>query len=413
VPDRSVDFLIVGGGLAAARCAETLREEGADGSVLLVGREADPPYHRPPLSKSYLGGSSGRDDALVQPPDWYEENGIELLLRTSVMKLDVGDRVAKLSSREEVGFDKALLATGANVRRLRADGSDLDGIHYLRAFANSDVIREEAAEAERVVMIGGSFIACEVAATLSASLGRQCSLVMQESKTFDRVLGVEVGHFLHQLLEDRGVEVQGEDTLARFEGLDGRVARVVTERGVELEAQCVVIGAGVQPDVMLARQAGLELGESGGVRCSATLETRAPGVFAAGDMAEWHDATFDRVLRVEHWDVAAEHGKTAARNMLGADAPHETLPYFFSDLADWASIEYVGIGPDDGAPPVIRGSVDDGSFTAFYLGEGGVLNGAMTAGRSEDLDHARRLIAGRAAPDSERLADEGTGLAEL
>src|SRR3954454_10262552 len=163
--DRSVDYLLIGGGIAAGNCAKTLREEGADGSILLVGREPDPPYDRPPLSKEYLKGDSAREDALLEPADWYERNGIELLTRTSVMKLDPAARVAKLSTREEIEFGKALIATGWNVRRLRVDGCDLEGIHYPRAFGNSDSIRTDAEAAGRVVLIGGSYIGCEVAAT--------------------------------------------------------------------------------------------------------------------------------------------------------------------------------------------------------------------------------------------------------
>ena len=194
---RKVDHLLIGGGLAAANCARWLREEGADGSVLLVGRELDPPYNRPPLSKGYLRGEESKEDVLFRPDEWWEEQDIELLTRTSVMKLDPDQRVVTLSTKDEVEFDTALLATGANVRRLRADGADLEGIHYLRAFGNSDAIRADAEQAERVVMIGGSYIGCEVAASLTASLGVKCSILMLEDVTFERSFGPEVGGFFH------------------------------------------------------------------------------------------------------------------------------------------------------------------------------------------------------------------------
>jgi 3-phenylpropionate/trans-cinnamate dioxygenase ferredoxin reductase component len=408
VPDRSVDFLLIGGGLASARCAEKLREEGASGSILVVGREADQPYDRPPLSKSYLAGKQDRADGLVLEPDWWEENDVELLTRVSVMKLDTGERVAKLSNKQEVGFDKALLATGANVQRLRAEGDDLDGIHYLRAFGNSDAIREEALEADRVALVGGSYIGTEVAATLTA-LGKPCSIVCQEEVTLERVYGQEVGGFFHRVLEEHGVEIHGSDEIERFEGSDGRVRKVVTKAGKEIECGCVVMGTGVNPDVMLARSAGVELGDSGGVKCSATLETSLDGVFAAGDVAEYESVVHGRSLRIEHWDVAAEHGKTAALNMLGREAAHETIPYFFSDLADWASMEYVGPGSGE---PVIRGSMDDGDFTAFYL-DGGRVTAALTVGRSDDLEHARRFIREKATPDPDSLRDPNAALAAL
>jgi len=409
VPVREVDYLLVGGGLAAATCAHTLREEGAEGTVLLVGREPDPPYHRPPLSKGYLRGESDRADALVSPAGWWEDNGVELLMRTSVMKLDPAERLATLSTKEQVRFGQALLATGANVRRLRAEGSELEGIHYLRAFGNSDAVREDVAHAGRVVMIGGSYIGCEVAASLVSGFGRHCTLVMQEEVTLQRSFGMEIGGFFEGLLTDHGIVVHGGDELERFEGSAGRVGRVVTKGGLELDCDCVVIGAGVMPDVMLARAAGLDVGDSGGVRCSSRLETSAPGVYAAGDMCEYDSVVHGRPIRAEHSDVAAEHGRTAALNMLGRDAAHETIPYFFSDLADWASMEYVGPGSGE---PVVRGSLEEGDFTAFYL-DGGRVTAALTVGRSDDLEHARRLIRAGAQPDAATLGDEGSDLAAL
>ena len=400
--DRSVDFLLIGGGVAAARCARTLREEGAEGSILLVGREPDPPYDRPPLSKGYLRGEVRRDDALAESPEWWGDNGVELLTRTSVMKLDPGARTAKLSTKEEVGFDKALLATGANVRRLRAEGADLEGIHYLRAFGNSDAIRQEAADAERVVLIGGSYIGCEVAASLTAGLGKQTTILMQEHEVLERTVGSSLAPFFGSVLRAHGVGIHGGDSLKRFEGSGGRVSRVVTEGGLELDCDMVIVGAGVMPDVMLARSGGLELGEAGGVRCSSGLETSLEGIFAAGDMCEYYSVVHGRPLRLEHWDVACEQGRTAARNMLGQGVDHEVVPYFFADLADWVSLGYVGPGRGE---PAVRGSLDDGSFTAFYLDEGRV-TAALSVGREEDLDHARRCIAARTAVEPAALADE-------
>ena len=405
---REIDHLLIGGGLAAANCARWLRDEGADGSILLVGREPDPPYNRPPLSKGYLRGEESRDDVLFRPGEWWGEQDIELLTRTSVMKLDADERVATLSNKEEVRFGSALLATGANVRRLRADGCELEGIHYLRAFANSDAIRADAAEAERVVLIGGSYIGCEVAASL-ASQGRNCSIVMQENVTLERSFGPEVGGFFQRALEERGVEVHGGEDLERFEGAGERVGRVVTAGGLSLDCDTVVIGAGVMPDVMLARGAGVELGEAGGVKCSSRLETSLPGVYAAGDICEYDSVIHGRHLRVEHWDVAFNQGKTAALNMLGRDVPHDAVPYFFSDLADWCSMEYVGPGSGE---PVIRGSLQDGDFTAFWV-DGDRVTAALTVGRSDDLDHARRWITEGTGPGPERLADESTDLAGL
>src|SRR5919108_2066100 len=209
--DRSVDYLLIGGGLAAANCARWLREEGSEGSILLVGREPDPPYNRPPLSKGYMQDKESREDALFRPDEWWEEQRIELLSRTSVTKLDAEQRVATLSTKEEVSFDTALLATGSNVRRLRVDGCDLDGIHYLRAFGNSHDIKTEAQERERAVLIGGSYIGCEVAASLTAAHGVDCTIVMQEDVTLERQFGKEIGRFFQDVLEEHGVRVFGGD----------------------------------------------------------------------------------------------------------------------------------------------------------------------------------------------------------
>jgi 3-phenylpropionate/trans-cinnamate dioxygenase ferredoxin reductase component len=410
--DRNVDFLLIGGGLAAGNCARWLRRSGADGSILLVGREPDLPYDRPPLSKGYLKGTDSRDDALFQTADWYAEQQIEVLTRTSAMKLNLSERTVKLSNKEEVGFGKALVATGANVRRLNADGSELEGIHYLRTFGNSDAIREDAA-GKRVVLIGGSYIASEVAATLT-ELGSQCTMVMLEERALIRSFGREAATYFHDLLAGHGITLHGEDELDRFEGADGRVTKVLTKNGREIPADAVIIGAGVNPDVMLARSAGLELGESGGVRVDSRLESGTPGVYAAGDMAEYESVVHGgRRIRVEHWDVAFTHGKTVALNMLGKDVAHDVVPYFFSDLSDWAAIEYVGPA-SAWDREVIRGSVDDGAFSVFYLHDGHVA-GALSVGRSEDLQHARRFIAEHTAVGdrADALGDLSTDLETL
>ena len=409
--ERSVDHLLIGGGLAAANCARWIREEGGtDSSVLLVGRENDHPYNRPPLSKKYLGGQESHDDILFRPDSWWDEQKIDVLTRTSVMKLDTDARRAKLSNGDEVVFDKALLATGANVRRLHPGHSDLEGIHYLRTIPTADAIAADASATEHVVCIGGSFISCEVAATLTAR-GNRCAIVMLEDVTFERVYGKEVGGFFQRVLEEHGVEIHPADSLARFEGDNGRVTHVVTENGLSLEAGCVVIGAGVMPDVTLAKAAGLELGEAGGVKCSSRLETSVPGIYAAGDICEYDSVVHGRPLRIEHWDVAFNTGKTAGLNMLGRDVAHEEIPYFFSDLADWASSEYVGPGSGD---VVVRGSMDDGEFTAFYVDpDSGVVTAALTVGRSDDLEHARRFIKEKTAPDREKLADVDSDLGDL
>ncbi len=270
--------------------------------------------------------------------EWYEENGVELRTRTNAMAIDPGERVATLQGGEEVRFDKALLATGSNVNILRPEGAELEGIHYLRAFGNSDAIREEAKDAEHVVLIGGSYIGCEVAASLTA-MGKKCTIVMLEGTALSRTFGEDVGQWFDDVLTSHGVEVLGGEELAAFEG-SGRVEAVVTESGRTVEGDMVVVGAGVRPDVMLAERAGLEV--DNGIVCDSKLESSAAGIFAAGDVCSYDSVAHGRRLRVEHWDVALQQGRHAARAMLGSDEPYREIPYFFSDLADWASMEYVG-----------------------------------------------------------------------
>jgi 3-phenylpropionate/trans-cinnamate dioxygenase ferredoxin reductase subunit len=408
VPERAVDFLIVGGGDAGFSAARTLREEGAEGTITIVSRDPDPPYDRTAVSKSYLGGEKGKTETLLGGEEWFKDNDVELLTRASAMKLDPEAHTVSLANKDVIKYGKLLLATGANVRRLRIDGCDLEGIHYLRAFANSNAIRDDAAQAERVVLIGGSYIATEVAASLVASQGKHCELVMLEEVTLERFYGKEVGGYFQGVLEDHGVEIHGGQELDRFEG-SGSVQKVVTKTGLELEGDCVVVGAGVIPDVTLGRSAGLDIGEAGGVRCSSRLETSVPGIYAAGDICEYDSPIHGRPMRIEHWDVAFNQGKTAALNMLGRETEHDVMPYFFSDLADWTSMEYVGPGSGE---PVIRGSLDEGKFTAFYLDEGRV-TAALTVGRSDDLEHAQRFITERSTPDPAALADESVDLAGL
>jgi 3-phenylpropionate/trans-cinnamate dioxygenase ferredoxin reductase subunit len=385
--DREVDFLLVGGGMASAHCAAELRRRGAEGSILLVGREPEPPYERPPISKDYLRGEAGREDAYVNPPSWYEENGVELLIGRNVLSLDPEGGTAKVQGGEEVGFGQALLATGAMVNILRVEGAENEGIHYLRAFGNADAIRAEA-QAEHVVLVGGSYIGCEVAASLAAQ-GKRCTILAMEEVALSRTFGDEAGRWFQERLEERGVAFHGGETLSAFEG-DGRVRAVVTEGGLAVECDTVVVGAGVRPDAMLAQRAGLEVDPSG-ILCDSKLRTSAPGIYAAGDCCSYESVVHGRRIHVEHWDVAMQQGIKAAANMLGAEEDYDVVPYFFSDLADWASLEYVGPAYEWDRE-VWRGSREDGEFSVWYL-QGDRVAGCLSVGRSEELSEARQMIA--------------------
>ena len=397
--DRAVDVLLVGGGVAAAACASELRAAGFEGSVLLVGRDLDPPYERPPITKGYLRGTSSKEEAFVPVPD-----DVEVLTRTSVMKLDPAGRVAKLSTKDTVAFEHALIATGANVRRLPLEGDDLEGIHYLRALRNADALRRDAAKAKRVAIVGGSFIACEVAASLT-EMGAAVTMVFPEEEPLSLQFGPQVGRWVRSLLEARGVEVRSGEQVKRLEGSGGVLRWLICEHSERVDCETVVVGAGAVPDIMLARSSGLEIGSLGGVSCSSTLETSAAGIYAAGDMCEYESAIHGRPVRIEHHEVAIGQGRCAARNILGAGAAYDDVPYFWSDLAGWATLESVGPAVDGWDEEVVRGSLEPGSaaWTTFYV-LGGRVVAAATCGRSADLDEARRLIAGRERVDAAALA---------
>ena len=383
--DRHVDHLLIGGGIASATCAQTLRAEGATGSILLVGRELDPPYHRPPITKGYLGGTETKHDALIELPD-----DVEVLTRTSVMALDPAAREATLSTKETVSYGTALLATGAMVRRLQIDGAQLEGVHYLRALGNADALRRDAESASRVVCVGGSYIGCESAATLT-TLGKHVTVVLLEEEPMERAFGLQAGAWVRGVLTSHGVDVIGSAEVERFEG-DERLERVVLAGGRVLHAGLVVAGVGALPDVMLARKSGLEIGPHGGVVADAQLRVAGvDGLYVAGDIAEYDSPVHDRGVRIEHEEVAAAHGRTVARNMLGAGADHTEVPYFFSDLADWASLEYVGPAPawDD---ETVEGDVASGAFSITYRLDGRVV-ACFSANGHADLDAAREQIA--------------------
>jgi 3-phenylpropionate/trans-cinnamate dioxygenase ferredoxin reductase component len=400
--DRSVDHLIIGGGIAGVTCARTLRESGARGPILVVNRDPDMPYHRPPVTKEFLRGTQQRADIQLAPDEWWDQAGVELVNRMSVAELDTAGRTAKLQNGERIAFKTALVATGALVRRMSVDGSHLDGIHYLRTPGNADSLRRDLRGAEQVVIIGGSYIACETAATLAARGGVEITMLMIERHPLMASFGGVASQWIRNAFARRRIHVVGGVKVHELEGHE-RVRYVHCTDGSRYEADVVVCGVGALPDVMLARKAGLELGEAGGVLCNERLETSAPGIYAAGDMCEYRSVVHDgAIMRIEHETVAADQGATVARNMLGAGVAHEAVPYFFSDLADWASIEYVGpaLHWDE---EVVRGNLEIGSFSVWYLEEGR-LRGVLAVDAAADLERGRQLIAARASLTAPEIA---------
>ncbi|WP_051581677.1 NAD(P)/FAD-dependent oxidoreductase [Pseudonocardia acaciae] len=388
--DTHVDVLLIGGGVAAASAAAELRRRGFDGSMALATRELDPPYHRPPITKQLLGPDAEAYDLAVHPADWWADNDVRLHTRSAVLSLDTAAHTATLANGTVLRYGRALLATGAMVRRLPA-GSLSGGIHYLRVPANAHKLRAEAKDADRAVLVGGSFLATEVAASLAA-LGTRVTMVMPERAPLAEAFGAGVGDHLAGLLAARDVELLCGEQVAGFTG-NGRVDGVGLVSGRRLPADLVVVGIGAVPDTKLAAKAGLRIGPTGGIACDETLRTSEPDVFAAGDVCEYHSVVHGRRLRVEHEHHAAAQGATAARGLLGDPTPHREIPYFWTDLADWARLEYVGPAVDWDAERV-TGSLAAGRFTVWYLRQGRLV-AALTSGRPSDLATARDLIASR------------------
>lgn len=362
-------FVIVGASLAGANAAAQLRKKGFDGRIVLVGEERDRPYERPSLSKEYLRGAEEREALDVHAPAFYDEQSIDLRTSAHAVAIDSKTRDVVLEDGTRLRYDRLLLATGAVPRRLEVPGSDLAGVHVLRTVADAEAIRERAAGARRVVVIGGGWIGSEVAASLR-QLGSPVALIAPGATPLERVLGPEVGAVYRDLHLAHGVELFMNQRAVAFRGRTS-VEAVETGDGTHLESDLVVVGVGAQPRAELAVAAGLEVGD--GIHVDENLETSVPGIFAAGDVAAaWHPLLKARI-RVEHWDNARRQGRAAAQNMLGNAEPYIRIPYFYSDQYD-LSMEYSGYAPRWDRV-VFRGEPATGAFVAFWLRAGRVIAG--------------------------------------
>jgi 3-phenylpropionate/trans-cinnamate dioxygenase ferredoxin reductase subunit len=401
----SETYVIVGAGLAGGKAAETLRAEGFDGRVVLLGTEPDRPYERPPLSKDYLRGEAEREAAYVHPEEFYAEQEIDLRTEVVVTALDVPASQVILGD-ERLDYTRLLLTTGAEPRRLPIPGADLDGVHYLRDFRDSDALRARIQASGSVAVIGAGWIGAEVAAS-ARQKGLEVTLIEQLDVPLERVLGRQVGDVYAAIHRDHGVELLTGTGVEAIEGA-GRAERVRLAGGRTIDCDFVVIGIGVAPRTGLAEQVGLEVGD--GIHVDARLKTADDAVFAAGDVAgAWHPF-FERRLRVEHWHNALEQGPAAARAMLGTGEPYDRIPYFFSDQYE-VGMEYAGHAAD-WDEVVFRGDVGGREFIAFWLKDGRVVAG-MNVNVWDVTDHIQALIRSRAEVDRDRLRDPDTDLASL
>jgi 3-phenylpropionate/trans-cinnamate dioxygenase ferredoxin reductase component len=399
-------IVIVGAGLAGAKAAETLRTEGFDGRVVLIGKETERPYERPMLSKEYLRGEKPAAKLYVHAEGFYADNDIELLTDTHVASVDAGTREVTLQDGSRVAYSRLLLSTGAEPRRLRLPGADLPGVRYLRQMGDSDALRAAITAASRVVVIGAGWIGSEVAAS-ARQLGAEVAIVAPEPVPLERVLGPEVGAVYRDLHAEHGVDLH---LSTQIEAIVGKsvVQGVRATDGSVIEGDLVVVGVGVSPCDELARDAGLTL--ENGIVVDEFLRTSAPDVFAAGDVAATWNTMYHKRIRIEHWANALNQGQTAARNMLGQDTPYTKLPYFYSDQYD-LGMEYHGYAADWDRV-VLRGDRSGREFLAFWLKDGAVL-AAMNVNIWDAGDDIKALVRGGATVEADRLADPSVPLADL
>ncbi len=394
--------MIVGAGLGGATAAGTLREEGFDGDLVLIGAEPMPPYERPPLSKEYLRGES--DHHFVRPPEWYEEHRVDARFGVRATHVLVTERAVELEGGERLPFDQVVIATGAKNRRLDVPGVDLPGVLDLRFAPDSDAIRQAAADGSKAVIVGMGFIGAEVAASLR-QLGLDVTVVEFFGAPLERVLGQELGGAIGALHRDHGVEMIFGDAAERFEG-DGRFEALVTKEGRRIEGDFAVVGVGVEPVTDVA-EGGVPV--DNGIPVDSTLRTASEGVWAIGDVAR-HDHPVFGPIRVEHFDNAMKMGEHVARNLLGARAGYEDPHWFWSDQYD-ANIQMAGFATewDD---MVVRGSIEDRSFSAFLLKDGQLLS-TFSMNRKFDVRRSMPLIASEAHPERAQLADAEFDLRQL
>jgi 3-phenylpropionate/trans-cinnamate dioxygenase ferredoxin reductase component len=402
-------LVVVGASLAGATAATSLREEGFDGRIVLVGEEHERPYERPPLSKSYLQGKSEKEKIYVHPLDWYAAHDVDLRLGTRVTRIDPATHRLTLDDGPQLAYDKLLLATGSSPRRLPVPGADLDGVLYLRTVGDSERTKGTLGSASRLVVIGAGWIGLEVTAAARLA-GVEVTLVETLELPLLRVLGREVAEIFAALHRDHGVDLRFGAQVQEITGRDGRVAGVRLAEGGHVDAEAVVVGVGITPNTELADAAGLRVDD--GIVVDDHLRSSDADIYAAGDVASAFHPLFGRHIRVEHWANAFNQPRTAAKAMVGGDAVYDRVPYFFTDQYD-LGMEYSGYVEPGGYDEVaFRGDRDGGEFIAFWLEDGRVLAG-MNVNVWDVTDDIQALVRSGHPVDKGRLVDPDVPLADL
>jgi 3-phenylpropionate/trans-cinnamate dioxygenase ferredoxin reductase component len=401
-------YLIVGASLAGAKAAQTLRKDGFEGPLVMIGDEGERPYIRPPLSKEYLMGQTDRERIFVHPEAWYDKNDVDLRLQTTATAIDPAAHEVTLGDGSRIGYSKLLLTTGSSPRRLSIPGSDLDNVLYLRRVGDCDRLKETFASASRVAVIGAGWIGLEATAAGRAA-GVEVTVLEAAELPLLRVLGRETAEVFAKLHREHGVDLRFGVQVAELTGRDGAVTGVRLGDGSQVEADAVIVGVGVTPNVELAQAAGLDV--DNGIRVDAGLRSSDPDIYAAGDVANAFHPLIGKSIRVEHWANARYQPVTAAKSMLGQDVSYDRVPYFYTDQYD-LRMDYFGyVEPGQYDDVVFRGDLDSRAFAAFWLADGMVLAG-MHVNLWDETRHVRNLVEARPKVDKHRLSDPDVPLAE-
>jgi 3-phenylpropionate/trans-cinnamate dioxygenase ferredoxin reductase subunit len=400
-------YVIVGGGLAAARAAEAMRKSGFEGEVVLVGAERELPYHRPPLSKDYLAGNVKRDDLFIQPSSFYSDNRIALELGARAVALDVPGKSITLANGRHVGFDKLLIATGTEPVRLQVPGAELQGVFYLRTLEDSNALSPALQNARSIVVVGAGLIGLEVAA-VARTAGKQVTVVESAPTPLRRVFGPSWGQVVTELHREKGVDVRLSSGVAALRG-SSRVEEVVLKDGSTIAADVVVIGIGVRAQVDWLKGSGVEMND--GVLVDEFCQTSVPGIYAAGDVASTWSPSLQTRVRIEQYGHAQSQGTAAGRVMAGERTPYEPLPAAGSEQFG-VRLQVAG-RVHESLEVAVRGDVSARSFTSFFLDSQSRVRGAISVGRPKDMMAARKLIAAGTILAASQLADEHLELGSL
>jgi NADPH-dependent 2,4-dienoyl-CoA reductase/sulfur reductase-like enzyme/nitrite reductase/ring-hydroxylating ferredoxin subunit len=402
--EEDLSMVIVGGGAAGQAAAEELRHQGFDGQIIILSAAAAVPVDRPNLSKDYLAGNADPDWIPLRSPDWYEKNAVEIRLNTAVTKVDTAQNRLELSNGETLNYHKLLLATGGKPRELEIPGHDLNGIFMLREWKDADAIMEACASARKAVVIGSSFIGMEVAAALAGGHELEVTIISPDTVPFERTLGKDIGQMFQTEHENHNVSFRLENGVTEFIGHDGKLTAVILKNGEKVFADLAIVGIGVKPNTVFLDESGLDIGKDGSVLTTQFLQSSHPDIFAAGDIARWQDDEGEN-QRIEHWRVALQHGKTAARNMLGEqDSILNHVPFFWTTQWD-ISLAYVGHAAVWDEIVYHHGHPADGTFVAYYLKDG-KLQAAAGVNRDEELLALEFLLQQGKCPSATQLLDE-------